>query len=340
MLENVGDVIVAIVRDAEGLATKQLIQKAIAASKKGDRTIRNHLRGLNGKRIRIDRSTRDQRIYSLEYWERMQQRTYGERSRHTARLKKVLEAFRNEIPQVDMYGAQPVKNGVAPVYDSTPRLEYRPDEPLGCEGMILFPDLMGHLDMLEGLGVTPTTAWAGFKDRVLELQQASKVLRASSTRWVEGAFGLPVGDPWQKKAVSSRCVESLYEQAMAAASGQTKKLAFLREGPSPEARMTDGWIEIWCGAYGIIRQRGKSKQTAARLKDHVEEVLRRLGVQAEAPEFQAQAGDVDRALAQAAKTRERLMRALLDAEEYDAFPGSCKYVGADLVASPHLGHSE
>jgi hypothetical protein len=329
MLENVGDIIVAIVRNAEGLPTKQLIPKATADSEKGVRTIRNHLKALDGKRIRIDRSTRDQRIYSIEYWERMQQRTYGERARHTARLKEVLAVFRNEIPQVDSYGAQRVKDGVAPAYDGDPRPEYDPDEPLRCEGMILFPDLIGHLDVLEGLGVTPSAAWRGFKDRVQELQRASNMLSQASARWVEDAFELPVGDPWQKKAVSSRCVESLYDQAFAAAAGQRKKLEFLRDGPSPEARMVDGWIEIWCGAYGVIRQRGTSKRTASRLKSRVEGLLKRLGDQAEDSEIQALAGEVNRAFTQAAKTRERLVRALLDAEEYDAFPGSCKYVGGN-----------
>ena len=335
MMASVDDQIVEFVRSHEGIDQVAAIKELTRITNRKSRALHSHLRQMNGTMLIKDRQGKRVLLYTKEDWNRSHRQSREAMVAHTSDLKPLLRDFCGELPVVDEHGAEPAKDGVSTAAVGVRRPDYDPDLPIPCERDVRFGDLLYHLDQLDlhelKTKAKPSSLWLGFKEAVRAHHRARDALENRCKRWVEDSFGLPLDWRFVGEEVSDHCVNLLYDQAIAAASGNRARLTLLREGgPDSRIKKKDGWFEYWSGGRGIVRVKSR-KWSQKKLKAWVETRLAALSQVSETDEFAKLAVEVRRTLHQTSELRQALKRALEEGEAFVAFSGVCRFLGGGAV---------
>lgn len=334
-MASVDDQIVEFVRKHEGTDLSAAVKELTKITKRKPRALQSHISQMDGTRLRKEHQGKRVILYTKEHWGRSQRQSREALVVHTADLKPLLRDFRGQLPLVDEHGAEPAMDGMASSAVVPRRPDYDPAVALPCEHDVRFDDLLFHLDQLDLHTVKtqakPSSLWSGFKDAVRAHHHARDDLENRCKRWVEESFALTVDWRFVGEEVSDHCVTLLFDQAMAAASGNRARLKLLQEG-GRETRVEkkDGWLEYWSGGQGIVRVKSR-KWSEKRLRSWVEGNLTALSDTSETEEFVSLAVEAGRTLGQTLELRERLKRALEESEAFVSFSGVCRFVQGDAT---------
>jgi hypothetical protein len=330
MMASVDDQIIEFLRKHEEIDQAAAVKELTEITKRKARALQSHISEMDGKRLKKEPRGRRVALFTKEHWVRSQRQSREALVAHTVDLKPLLRDFRGQLPVVDEHGAEPARDGVATSAVGVRRPDYDPALALPCEGDVRFDDLLFHLDQLDlhalKTQANPSSLWLGFKDAVRAHHNARDALENRCKRWVEESFALAVDWRFVGEEVSDHCVNLLFDQAMAAASGNRARLKLLREG-GPEARVEkkDGWLEYRRGGQGIVRVKSR-KWSEKRLKSWVEGNLTALSLASESDEFGSLAVEAGRTLRHTLELRAGLKRALEESEAFVSFSGVCRFV--------------
>lgn len=316
------------VRANEGLWQEEVLEKLVNITGKTDRTGWDDLQRLRNRTLKIVPFGRANRIFSLPYWERMEQRTYDARVAHTEGLKPLLGTFRRQVPGVDELGPHTIGVGATPSPARGGRMPYDGKVPLPFEEEPLFEDLLYHL-RLSALPTDPYEAWNEFKKRAGEFAAVREPLWTACAETVRNAF--PAGRDSRGVSATEGCMDLVYRHAFAIAGGNPSDVESIRKREGKVSRVLKGkrtiGYEYWWGATCVASWRpGREMSPSLRAKLVVERLARAFGA-TETQEMHAIATEVNTRLKNLRAVRQSLVRSLELALPVKVFPGPCRFTG-------------
>src|SRR3989442_1234144 len=211
--EDLDRKIEAMVEDHDW-AQKELVSALTTDPGISGRTVRSHLKSLDGRTIKRSRRGRENRVSSMKRWLAGRERSEEFARAHSDQLKRLIDLALGEIPDVDPFGTP--SDLVSVAFPSAERgpVRFSTKAKFAFEENILFDDLLHHVGQLELL-VQPAAALPAFRKSAAKLSAARESLARGFAKTTRGTIAELARElnMWTKRAQTLRrnLVRSLQE---------------------------------------------------------------------------------------------------------------------------------
>ena len=322
--EDIDRKIEAMVEDRDW-AQKELVSALTTDPGISDRTVRSHLKSLDGRTIKRSRKGRGNRVSSMKRWLAGRERREEFARAHSDQLKRLIDLALDEIPDVDPFVTPSDLVSVAFTSAERGPVRFSTKAKFAFEENVLFDDLLHHVGQLELL-VQPAAALPAFRKSAAKLSAARESLWRRCSREIPPVFDLPLTPDWREGSVSELCIALFYRHAIAIARDDRREQSRLGAEWDIEVREAGGYFEAWKSGRGLVSQDRTVAGDRDAFKRWILQTLARGFAKTTRGTIANIAREANMWTKRAQTLRKNLVRSLQEAREFVTFPGRCRFV--------------